>query len=741
MSDTLYSVAVADKKKGGGTRRSGNARRSENACLFVESEINLFRLYQKPTTAVTMATIWKLLLCYSVLASCSTAYPTHNPTQPITVVRKTRGQAFGPWCPNGWTLTRNTSKEVNAKCGIDWGRMYGSQCDIGYVYFWDAGLYWCETNGTTTNIIHLTVTDRPVEPNQTRQEYTVKPVLVQKFQGEQFVMSCPNYNNWTVMRNIRSRVRSKCPVVAGRHASICHSYLYPWHAGLYWCEHKDGSVANFVKLTITAGPLLLQPSAVPIVNGDDVVLTCRTWSDAAIEQHHPARFYKNNMLIGERSRRMISIYNFSSEHTGMYKCGIKTLVSPSIWLEANAPMSPENATEVPLANRSGSLSATVNGVPVAVNHVFIEGSKHLVLRCNNGANSSAEMTVWAVRVPPFKRAQRCGHGAWGERIENVCAIENVFPWDSGLYFCKSNGKSEAPLGLTVTVTRSQTYPPPEVYVIMETIRSHGSWQVTKGEYVMLYCKAANCSGKWTVWMETSEGISQCGVTKGTVFETACYIYNTNWNDTGKYWCSSEDGRRSATRTLTVVDDNSVTVTANSPIVTGDDVVLTCTFGSSDMLPEATAVFYKDNVVLARLSRGYMMIRNFTNSLHRGHYKCEILGHGESQYMLVAVEAEGDICEVYDPVTVAATTDYMSPTATPNSGNVWGGWVIALLCITPILVVCIWWILRRNIQPRRNIEELQELYLSDEGEETPLRNTEELQELSDEGEETLTLLSL
>lgn len=209
--------------------------------------------------------IWKLL-CYIVFASCSTAYPTRNPIegytpQPITAVRKIKGHPFEASCPDGWTLTRKTSKEVKTRCGIDWGRITNSYCGIGYVYSWDTGVYWCENKeGTVTNLVNLTVISRSVsvqELHGTRapfEEYTANPTAVQKFRREIFVMLCPNHSNWTMMRNTSTRIRSKCEVGGDRrkmYGSVCHiTYLYPWHAGLYWCENKDGTVANLLNLTI-----------------------------------------------------------------------------------------------------------------------------------------------------------------------------------------------------------------------------------------------------------------------------------------------------------------------------------------------------------------------------------------------------------------------------------------------------------------------------------------------------------
>lgn len=441
--------------------------------------------------------IWKLL-CFILLSSCSTAYPTRNPIEeytdkPTTAVRKFEGEFFGIPCPDNWTLTRNTSTQVKTRCGIDWGKIINSFCHIRYLYPWHTGTYWCENKeGTVTELVNLTVTGRPLPPWKILRgaiaspikEPTYKLPAVHIFHGDRFFMSCPYHSDWTVMRNNSKGVRTRCAMHGGRklNGTICQiNHMEWWHTGVYWCEKTDGAVDNLISVTVIYGSLLLRPSAVPIVEGDNVVLTCRTLLDAVIEQKDPVRFYKDNVLIGEHAGRRMSIHNFSCAHAGFYKCAIKRFVSPIMWLEAKKmtkrPAVNAHATGAPielstsLTNRlrSGSLSATVNGVPVTVNHFIMQTCHSLVLSCNDAANASKEMTVWAIRVSPFKHAQRCGYGSWGIRKGNVCDIDCVYPWDSGLYFCKSNeGESEAPLGLNVTIAPSHVYSPSHVFLPMFT---------------------------------------------------------------------------------------------------------------------------------------------------------------------------------------------------------------------------------------------------------------------------------
>ncbi|XP_067380676.1 high affinity immunoglobulin epsilon receptor subunit alpha-like [Channa argus] len=58
-----------------------------------------------------------------------------------------------------WTLRRNTSREKMTQCGVDWGRLAGSSCNISVTASLDSGVYWCESrDGSTSNSITITVT-------------------------------------------------------------------------------------------------------------------------------------------------------------------------------------------------------------------------------------------------------------------------------------------------------------------------------------------------------------------------------------------------------------------------------------------------------------------------------------------------------------------------------------------------------------------------------------------------------
>uniref|UniRef100_A0A3Q0SV39 Ig-like domain-containing protein n=1 Tax=Amphilophus citrinellus TaxID=61819 RepID=A0A3Q0SV39_AMPCI len=61
----------------------------------------------------------------------------------------------------GWTLRRNTSKQLRTQCGAGFGKPAGSSCNISYIDPLDSGVYWCESReGAISNMVNLTVSGK-----------------------------------------------------------------------------------------------------------------------------------------------------------------------------------------------------------------------------------------------------------------------------------------------------------------------------------------------------------------------------------------------------------------------------------------------------------------------------------------------------------------------------------------------------------------------------------------------------
>lgn len=195
-----------------------------------------------------------------------------------------------------------------------------------------------------------------------------------------------------------------------------------------------------------------------------------------------------------------------------------------------------------------------------------------------------------------------------------------------------------------------------------------SWQVFEGDLVVLSCKAANCTGRtWSVWMDTGHGMTQCGAGRGDVYWSECWLTVAR-TDSGIYFCFSSDGYYGEDSILTVATAESVVMDVSPALVAdGNDVVLRCTLASADVLGDEPALFYKNNVLIATLPRGYMLIRNFSDDRDGGYYACALPGRGESRHEFLATEDDIDVCAMYDPdveVPGAAPPIAAPPIATP-----------------------------------------------------------------------------
>ncbi|KAL4008135.1 hypothetical protein ACER0C_001987 [Sarotherodon galilaeus] len=89
----------------------------------------------------------------------------------------------------GWTLRRNTSREIRAECE-EWGAAADSSCNISSVLTWDSGVYWCESReGPISNMVNLTVTGGSVI-----LQSPVLPVM----EGDDVTLLCEEKNSFNL---------------------------------------------------------------------------------------------------------------------------------------------------------------------------------------------------------------------------------------------------------------------------------------------------------------------------------------------------------------------------------------------------------------------------------------------------------------------------------------------------------------------------------------------------------------
>ncbi|XP_025759261.1 low affinity immunoglobulin gamma Fc region receptor II-like [Oreochromis niloticus] len=164
---------------------------------------------------------------------------------------------------------------------------------------------------------------------------TVSPSSSQLFKDEFVSLSCEEDDSsagWTLKRTTSRQQNTQCGDGWGKPAgSNCDiSYIDPLESGVYWCESREGSISNMVNLTVTGGSVILQSPVLPVMEGDDVTLLCKTKTTPS---NLPAAFYKDGSLIRKQPTGHMTIQHVSRSDEGLYKCDISGHgESPSSWI-------------------------------------------------------------------------------------------------------------------------------------------------------------------------------------------------------------------------------------------------------------------------------------------------------------------------------------------------------------------------------------------------------------------------
>ncbi|CAI5669834.1 unnamed protein product [Oreochromis niloticus] len=163
----------------------------------------------------------------------------------------------------------------------------------------------------------------------------VSPSSSQLFELDFVSLSCKDNDSsagWTLQRKTSDKVMTQCGKNFGRWSeSTCTiSYMYTWDSGVYWCESREGPISNMVNLTVTGGSVILQSPVLPVMEGDDVTLLCKTKTTPS---NLPAAFYKDGSLIRKQPTGHMTIQHVSRSDEGLYKCDISGHgESPSSWI-------------------------------------------------------------------------------------------------------------------------------------------------------------------------------------------------------------------------------------------------------------------------------------------------------------------------------------------------------------------------------------------------------------------------
>ncbi|XP_028419337.1 low affinity immunoglobulin gamma Fc region receptor II-like [Perca flavescens] len=163
---------------------------------------------------------------------------------------------------------------------------------------------------------------------------TVSPSSSQLFKGQSVSLSCEDDDSsagWTLRRNTTRDTGTRCGDGWGSPSgSSCEiGYMVQWDGGVYWCESREGATSNSITITVTGGPVILQSPVLPVMEGEDLTLTCKTERSSNL----PAGFYKDDSFIRTESAGHMTIHHVSRSDEGLYKCNISSVgESPSSWV-------------------------------------------------------------------------------------------------------------------------------------------------------------------------------------------------------------------------------------------------------------------------------------------------------------------------------------------------------------------------------------------------------------------------
>ncbi|KAL7374857.1 hypothetical protein ABVT39_008197 [Epinephelus coioides] len=218
------------------------------------------------------------------------------------------------------------------------------------------------------------------------------------FKGQSVSLSCEEDDSsagWTLRRNTTRDTRTECGAGWGRSAGsvCCISLTVSWDSGVYWCESREGATSKSINISVTGGSVILQSPVLPVMEGHDVTLHCKTKTSSNL----PAAFYKDGSFIRTEPAGHMTIRHVTRSDEGLYKCNITGHgESPPSWLTVTgkpSTTSPPTSTSGRSSSSSPGLilPSVVSPVCVLVFLVLLVLLVLLVRRCIHRKTKAAEV--------------------------------------------------------------------------------------------------------------------------------------------------------------------------------------------------------------------------------------------------------------------------------------------------------------------------------------------------------------
>ncbi|XP_039462909.1 low affinity immunoglobulin gamma Fc region receptor II-like [Oreochromis aureus] len=160
----------------------------------------------------------------------------------------------------------------------------------------------------------------------------ILPNRLQFFEYEAVTFYCDGVDYCEVVHKVKGKIKT-CPntkkrTPTGSSCTITNVYLDD--SGEYWYETEGGIRSNSINISVTAGSVILESPAIPVMEGEAVTLSCR---NKLTPSDFMADFYKYGVHISNTSTGNMTIHKVSKSDEGYYKCSILGVgESPESWL-------------------------------------------------------------------------------------------------------------------------------------------------------------------------------------------------------------------------------------------------------------------------------------------------------------------------------------------------------------------------------------------------------------------------
>ncbi|XP_043082077.1 high affinity immunoglobulin gamma Fc receptor I isoform X6 [Puntigrus tetrazona] len=219
------------------------------------------------------------------------------------------------------------------------------------------GQYECEQAGTRSHPFNLVVLD--LEPFAQLSPAAGGAVMT-KGDGRHLVLQADDdLKDWScfVLRGV-STFALKVDVDEKMNRAVIFAEFKEAERATFWCKKKkDVPRSNAVTLKKTEVRVMLDPPAVPALQGEPVALKCVVWGGPKVDK---AIFYKNNNVIKSSSEDTYTISHATQSDNGKYSChatySFSHINKQAAWLEGDS-----DAQELKIIG-----SDTANLVPILV---------------------------------------------------------------------------------------------------------------------------------------------------------------------------------------------------------------------------------------------------------------------------------------------------------------------------------------------------------------------------------------